>query len=99
MYGWARKRRAVLPEKPLPRVTLGTLIKILLASLAVGLVMAAFNLTPQQIFQTVYDRLGDLFDWAVGVFGWAITYVLLGAAVVVPIWLVFYLLRAVKGRR
>ena len=83
----------------MPRVTLGTLIKIVLASLAVGLVMAMFGLTPQQIFQSAFARLGDLFDWAVEAFGWAVTYVLLGAAVVVPVWFVFYLLRALKGRR
>ena len=83
----------------MPRVTLGTLIKILLASLAVGLIMAALNLTPQQIFHSAFARLGEAFDWAVGVFGWAVTYVLLGAAVVVPVWFVLYLLRAFKGRR
>jgi hypothetical protein len=83
----------------MPRVTLGTLIKILLASLAVGLVMALFGLTPQAVFEGALARIGDAFDWAVEAFGWAITYVLLGAAVVVPVWFLLYLLRALRGRR
>jgi hypothetical protein len=32
-------------------------------------------------------------------FGSALTYILLGAVVVIPIWLVFYLLRALRGKR
>lgn len=83
----------------MPRVTLGTLIKILLASLAVGLVMALFGLTPQEVFEGAFDRLAAAFDWAVEAFGWTVSYVLLGAAVVVPVWFAIYLLRAFKGRR
>ncbi|MGF1611365.1 MAG: DUF6460 domain-containing protein [Kiloniellales bacterium] len=83
----------------MPRVTLGTLIKIVLVSLAVGLVMAWFGLTPQAVFRGALDRLVGAFDWAVEAFGWTVSYVLLGAAVVVPVWFLLYLLRAFKGRR
>jgi hypothetical protein len=41
----------------------------------------------------------SLAEWSVDVFGSAVSYILLGAVIVLPIWLVFYLLRAVRGRK
>ncbi|MCB1883880.1 MAG: hypothetical protein KDG89_07780 [Geminicoccaceae bacterium] len=82
----------------MPRITFGTVVKLLLASLVVGMVMAYFEASPVDVFywarDNLRDALGDLFGWA----QWSVTYVLLGAAVVVPVWLVFYLIKAF-GRR
>ena len=45
------------------------------------------------------ENAGKIFNWAVGLFGSALTSILLGAVVVIPVWLVFYLLRALRGKR
>jgi len=41
----------------------------------------------------------SLAEWSFEAFGSAISYILLGAVIVLPIWLIFYLLRAARGRR
>ena len=83
----------------MPRITVGTIVKLLIASLCVGLLLAFLNITPQQLYRDGFARLEGLFAWAVSVFGEAFSYILLGAVVVVPIWLAFYLLKALKARR
>ena len=83
----------------MPRITVGTVIKLLIASLCVGLLLAFLNITPQELYRDGFARLEALFEWAVSVFGEAFSYVLLGAVVVVPIWLVIYLLQALKNRK
>ena len=45
------------------------------------------------------ENAGKIFNWAVGLFGSALNSILLGAVVVIPVWLVFYLLRALRGKR
>ena len=83
----------------MPRITVSTVIKLLILSLCVGLLLAYLNLSPQDLFHRVVGQAESIFAWSVSVMGWAVSYVLLGAVVVVPIWLVLYLWRAFKGRR
>ncbi len=82
----------------MPRITIHTVLKLLIASLCVGMLLAFFNLSPQDIISSAKNFFGDMFanmgDWV----QWAVSYVLLGAVVVVPIWLVSYLWRASKGK-
>lgn len=82
----------------MPRNILGTVVKLLLASLAVGLVLSALNITSKEVF----DRIGELARYAVDTGGdlvaWAFGYIVLGAAVVVPIWLVIALFRRLRRR-
>lgn len=89
----ARRRPA------LPPITMGTVVKLLLASLAVGMAMAYFEASPLDVFYWARDGLrawfGDIVSWG----QWALTYVLLGAVVVVPVWLILYVVRALGRRR
>ena len=82
----------------MPRISGGTVVKLLIFSLLVGLVLAGLNVGPQDVFQYGIDNVEKIFNWAVDLFGKAFTYILLGAVVVIPIWLVFYLLRMVRGK-
>ena len=81
----------------MPKITVATVVKLLIASLIVGMALAFFELSPQDLLgwakETFADVLGNASDYV----QWAISYVLLGAVIVVPIWLVFYLWRAAKG--
>lgn len=83
----------------MPRISASTVIKLLLASLVVGMVLAWLNVSPQDLLRTLLGEARDMVDNAVGVFGWAFSYILLGAVIVVPIWIVFYLIDAAKKRK
>lgn len=82
----------------LPRITTATVIKLVIASLAVGFVLAWLDIDPIDLLNWVRDTitgvLGDLSGWALK----AVTYIFFGAVVVVPIWLVHYLWRAMRGK-
>jgi hypothetical protein len=82
----------------MPPITIRTVIKLLLASLAVGAAMAFFGVTPQDVLHRALALGRDAFDHAQSLFGNALSYILLGAVVVIPVWIVLYLLRALKGR-
>jgi hypothetical protein len=86
-------------EKMMPRNILGTVVKLLLASLAVGLVLSALNITSSK---EVFARIGELARYAVDTGGdlaaWSFGYIVLGAAVVVPVWLVIALFRRLRRR-
>ncbi len=73
--------------------TLRTLVKVALASLVVGTVMAHFGITPQQVIGATglsADRVEDLAREGLA---WVWPNVLLGAMVIVPIWFLVFLLR------
>tara|TARA_R110001606_G_scaffold299243_1_gene447041 strand:- start:230 stop:487 length:258 start_codon:yes stop_codon:yes gene_type:complete len=83
----------------MPRITGGTVVKLLVLSLVVGLILAGLNIDPQNILVSMRDGAIKLFDMGVELFGWAFTYVLIGAVVVIPIWLIMYLWRYMRGSR
>ena len=82
----------------MPQITLSTLVKLLLASLVVGAVMSWLGWTPQQFWLGVRDFVVDAFERADRWVGSVLSYILIGAVVVVPIWLARYVWRAVRGR-
>ncbi len=76
---------------------LGVLIRLLLISLLVGVVLSALGLTPlgvvdfivdfiQRIWNLGFDALGQFGDWIV-----------LGATLVIPVWLVMRILDRGRG--
>jgi hypothetical protein len=72
---------------------LRTLVKIALASLVVGTILAHFGITADQLMKEIglsADRVEDLARRGMA---WAIPNVILGSLVIVPIWFVVYLLR------
>lgn len=75
------------------RSILATALKIALACLVVGLILSVFGIDPWQL----YGRAGNLAQDAAGAVGgfvgWAWRYVVIGAVVVVPLWLAIFLLR------
>ncbi len=82
----------------MPKITAGTVIKLVIWSLVVGGLLAFFNVTPQEILGWVTGWVGNVADNLQHYTGQAVAYILLGACVVVPIWLISYVLRALKGR-
>lgn len=68
-----------------------TMIKVLVASLIVGTILAHFGLTTDQLMQVAGlspARLGDLAREGLA---WALPNLLLGSLIIVPVWFLFYL--------
>jgi uncharacterized membrane protein len=83
----------------MPSNILATVVKLLLASLAVGLGLSALDITS---LKEVLAGIGELARYAVDQGGdlaaWAFGYIVLGAAVVVPVWLIIALFRRLRRR-
>ncbi len=80
------------------RVTVGTVIKLALACLVVGLILSVLGVTPADLLEKVSGLALGLWDAVRGTLGWAGSYMLLGALVVLPIWLARYLWRRMNQR-
>jgi len=70
----------------------GTVVKLVIASLLVGFVMHWFGWTPIGILHSLTQNFEELFTSLVDVVTWAIEFILLGATIVVPIWIVVRLM-------
>ncbi|MDX6749051.1 DUF6460 domain-containing protein [Geminicoccaceae bacterium 1502E] len=79
------------------RIDFRTVIKLLIWSLVVGAVLAFFDISPQQILGWVVDQAREFVGNVETYIGRAVTYILLGAVVVVPVWLISWLLKSKKG--
>ena len=82
----------------MPKITAGTIVKLLILSFFVGWALSFFHLTPMELLRSVFDRFDQILDWLGRSFGSIVSYVLIGAMVVVPIWLVLFLIDWSKQR-
>ena len=72
---------------------LRTLVKVAVASLVVGTVLAHFGITIEQLMRDFGLSAERLEDYARKGVAWALPNVLLGALVIVPVWFVRFLFR------
>jgi hypothetical protein len=72
---------------------LTVIVKLIVLSLVVGIVMAALGLDVFLLVDSLQRLVMRLYDMGFGAIEWAIRYFLLGAAVVIPIWLVVRVLK------
>lgn len=70
-----------------------TVVKVLVASLIVGTIMAHFGLTPDELMRAAGLSTARLEELARAGLAWALPNLLLGALVIVPVWFVLYLFR------
>jgi hypothetical protein len=70
-----------------------TMVKVLIASLIVGTVMAHFGISTEQLIKTAGMSPERIEDLARQGLTWALPNLLLGALVIVPVWFVIYLFR------
>ncbi|ALK10841.1 DUF6460 domain-containing protein [Blastochloris viridis] len=70
-------------------------LRLLMLSLVVGVILSVIGLDPFNIIQSLVDfvrwiihRIENVFHLGFDTVEWIVRYVLLGAAVVVPIWLI-----------
>ena len=77
---------------------LGVLFRLALLSVLVGVVLDVIGINPWNIYESLrmlYIRFWDLGFEAIH---WVGRYFLLGAVLVLPIWLIMRLIRAPRGR-
>jgi alkylhydroperoxidase family enzyme len=75
-----------------------TLVKLAVASLALGTALAYFGVTPEKLLREVgltQEQAMELVRQAVA---WAMPNLTLGALVIVPVWFVVYLFRPPRPR-
>ena len=75
-----------------------TLVKVAVASLIVGTVLAHFGITADQILKDLGVTPERLAELARRGFAWALPNLLLGMLIIVPVWLVVFLFRPPGAR-
>ena len=77
---------------------LSVIFRLVLLSILIGVILEVLGLDPWNIFQSLRTLLLRIWDMGFDALRWLWRYLLLGAAVVVPIWLIVRLMRAAKGQ-
>ena len=87
------------PDRLLGGNPVGVIVRLIVISIIVGIVLSALNIDPwsipyhiERLFRRIYEMGFDIFRNAFG-------YFLLGAIVVIPIWLVARVLGAFRSDR
>ncbi|MBT6096729.1 MAG: hypothetical protein HOH04_17725 [Rhodospirillaceae bacterium] len=75
-----------------------TLIKIVLFSFVIGLLLSFFDIDPAQLLKNFGATAEKIFEIVADIIEWGVKYVLLGAVVVVPIWLVIFAIGKLRGK-
>lgn len=74
------------------------LVRLIFLSFVVGVVMAALGLEPQDLFYRVVNFFEGLWNLGFDAVRQVFRYFLLGAVIVVPIWIVLRVLKVGGGR-
>ena len=77
---------------------LAVLVRLALISLLVGVVLSALGINLRNFFDRINALLRNLYDLGFGAIDWALQYLLVGAIVVVPIWLITRLLAVSRNK-
>ncbi len=78
---------------------LALVLRLAVISLIVGVVLSALGINAHNLFSSLNMLARRLYDLGFGAIDWILQYLLVGAMVVVPIWLVARLLGGAKPRR
>lgn len=68
-------------------------------SIVVGVVLSALGITPRNFLYHIEVLLRRIYDLGFATFDWVLQYLILGAIVVVPIWLVARLFGVIGSRK
>jgi hypothetical protein len=76
---------------------LSVIFRLILLSLLIGVILQVLGLDPWNIFDSLRRLVLRVWDMGFDAVRWLWRYLLLGAVVVVPIWLIVRLMRVAKG--
>ncbi|HUG62425.1 MAG TPA: DUF6460 domain-containing protein [Methylomirabilota bacterium] len=74
------------------------LVRLIVLSFVVGVVLAALGLEPRHLLTNLLDMIEGIWNLGFDAIEKAWQYLVLGAVVVVPVWLVLRILRVGGGR-
>lgn len=77
---------------------LSVIFRLALLSVLVGVILKALGLNPFDIVRSIREFIQVLWDMGFDAIVWLWRYFLLGAVLVIPIWLIVRLVRAPRGR-
>jgi hypothetical protein len=77
---------------------LGVLMRLILVSILVGVILAALGFDPWNIVDSIRELLQRLWNMGFDAVRWLWRYFLLGAVIVIPIWIIMRLVNAPRGR-
>jgi hypothetical protein len=77
---------------------LSVLFRLALLSILVGFVLHALGFNPFNILESIRSLLEALWNMGFDAIHWLWRYFLLGAIIVIPVWLVVRLMNAPRGR-
>ena len=78
---------------------IGVVIRLIVISIAVGVVLSWLNLTPWDLIQNLRESLFRLYERSSVIFRELFGYFAIGAVVVIPVWLVLRLTKALPGKK
>jgi len=76
---------------------LSVIFRLILLSILIGVILQVLGLDPWNIFDSLRRLVLRVWDMGFDAVRWLWRYLLLGAVVVVPIWLIVRLMRVAKG--
>ena len=72
-------------------------LRLAVLSIIVGALLSFFGVTPRTFFEVIDQFARNIYDLGFGAITWALDYLILGAMLVVPLWLLVRFLRARPG--
>jgi Domain of unknown function (DUF6460) len=94
LYDSRHTNQRIIPrQRPMFSRLTRTMVKVLVASLIVGTILAHFGLTTDQLMQAAGLSPARLADLAREGLAWALPNLILGSLIIVPVWFLFYLFR------
>ena len=76
---------------------LWVVVRLILLSIVIGVLLSALGLDPWNILQSVERLIRRILDLGWDAVAWLWRYFLLGAVLVIPIWLIVRLVRSGQG--
>ena len=77
---------------------LAVLGRLVLLSILVGVILSALGLDPFDIIHSIERLMRSIWNMGFDAFRWLWRYFLLGAVIVIPIWILMRLFNAPRGR-
>ena len=77
---------------------LGVVLRLVVLSVVVGVVLSAMGIAPADLFETIRRLPHRIYDLGFGAIEGLFGYLVLGALVVVPIWLIVRLVGVMRQR-
>jgi len=77
---------------------LGVILRLIILSIIVGIVLSALGIRPDNFFYSLELLAWRVYNMGFGAIEWMLGYLLLGAMIVVPVWLIARVFGVIGGR-